>query len=268
MLEHWDGEERRKDAFHGSKYIWRTELFAHFRSERLLKLFFSSRNKWESKLQNSTKCLCFLSSLRLVPLLPQPTHARFCELNLSTLHFFFLSSHFSLLAIIAEHFKQGLQQPVVSVSVRLGAVKTVGVVAVDIVFSALVLVDHIQSLVQGLRREPGGNGWWVVTGLLLLLPPDGRGFGRRLELLLQSWSLPVKGRLQQTQQGYGGRGWRFWFSGLVFGDGKSWALRGSCFWRWQRLRGLLFTRQIWQAWAHKRQASLWNVSDTDNECSL
>lgn len=58
--------------------------------------------------------------------------------------------------------------------VRLGAVKPVGVVAVDIVRSALVLVDHIQSLVQGLRGKPGGGGRRGVPGLLLLLlPSDG-----------------------------------------------------------------------------------------------
>ena len=57
------------------------------------------------------------------------------------------------LAVVIDHVEQGLQQAVVPVPVRLGAVEAVAVVAVDAVLGAAVLVDEVQSLVQLLRGE-------------------------------------------------------------------------------------------------------------------
>lgn len=105
-----------------------------------------------------------------------------------------------LLLFVADHLEKGLQQPVVSVPVRLGSVEAISVVAVDIVLGASVLVDHVQGLVQGLRGQPCGG----TTQVGLLLPPGGRrpAWGRRL----QGRALPVEGRLQEAQQGHGGGG--------------------------------------------------------------
>lgn len=83
--------------------------------------------------------------------------------------------------------------------VRLGAVEAVTVVTVDTVLRAPVLVDHVQSLVQLLRRESRSRGREALAQLLLL--PPGLGNGLRL---LQRWGLLVEGRLQETQQSKGG----------------------------------------------------------------
>lgn len=105
-----------------------------------------------------------------------------------------------LLLFIVYHLEKGLQQPVVSVPVRLGSVEAISVVAVDIVLGACVLVDHVQSLVQGLRGQP--CRWTTEVGLLL--PPGGRcpDWWR----VLQGRALPVEGRLEEAQQSHGGGG--------------------------------------------------------------
>lgn len=96
------------------------------------------------------------------------------------------------LAIIIYHLKQGLQQSVVSVPVRLVAVEAIRVVAVDTVLGASVLVDQVQSLVQRLRGEPCCGRREAPARLLL--PPGGCRLG-----LLQGRGLPVEGRLKEAQ---------------------------------------------------------------------
>lgn len=142
------------------------------------------------------------SSFHLVPQLPNqqplPLRSPHCSVRLS-------------LAGIVEHLKQGLEQTVISVPVRLGAVEAVTVVTVDTVLGAPVLVDHVQSLVQLLRRESRSRGREALAQLLLL--PPGLGNGLRL---LQRWGLPVEGRLQETQQSKGGgEGWIWGFFDLL-----------------------------------------------------
>lgn len=103
-----------------------------------------------------------------------------------------------LLLLIADHLEKGLKQPVVPVPVRLGPVEAVSVVAVDIVLGTSVLVEHVQSLVQGLGGQPRRG----TTKVGLRIPPGGRRpDGRRL---LQGGALPVEGRLEEAQQGHGG----------------------------------------------------------------
>lgn len=118
---------------------------------------------------------------------------------------FFISSTSSCLfsrrslPSIVQHLEQSLQQPVVSVSVRLDVVKAVAVVAVDTVLGAPVLVDQVQSLVQLLCREL----CWKDALAQLLLPPAGGGPRcgvLLLLLLLGRGSLSVEGGLQETQQ--------------------------------------------------------------------
>ena len=76
------------------------------------------------------------------------------------------------LAVVIYHVKQGLQQSVVSVPVRLGVVEAISVVAVDTVLWAPVLVDHVQSLVQHLRGE-SRRRWREAPARLRLLPGGG-----------------------------------------------------------------------------------------------
>lgn len=111
------------------------------------------------------------------------------------------------LAGITYHFKQGLQQSVISVPVGLGAVEAISVVTVDMVLRASVFVDHIQSLVQHLRGESCCRNREAPARLLF---PHGGGehTGHRLGLP-QGRSLPVKGCLKETQQGHRGDGGRF-----------------------------------------------------------
>lgn len=108
-----------------------------------------------------------------------------------------------LLLFIADHLEEGLQQPVVSVPVRLGSVEAISVVAVDIVLGASVLVEHVQSLVQGLRGQPRPR----TTQVGLLAPPGGRrpDWWRAMQ---GCRALPVEGRLEEAQQGRGGGGGR------------------------------------------------------------
>lgn len=140
---------------------------------------------------------CFLSFLCLVPLLHNTTHASF----FSPVKYLLSPPLTVLLLFVAYHLEQRLQQPVVSVPVRLGPVEAISVVAVDIVLRATVLVDPVQSLVQGLRRQPGRRR----AEERLQVPPGGRcpGWWRRM---LQGGALPVEGRLEEAQQGHGGGG--------------------------------------------------------------
>lgn len=139
---------------------------------------------------------CFLSSLCLVPLLPNQH-----MLLLFSVKYLFTPPSI-LLLFIADHLEKGLQQPVVSVPVRLGSVEAISVVAVDIVLGASVLVEHVQSLVQGLRGQPCPR----TTEVGLLAPPGGRrpDWWR----VMQGRALPVEGRLEEAQQGHGGGGGR------------------------------------------------------------
>lgn len=105
-----------------------------------------------------------------------------------------------LLFFTADHLEKGLQQPVVSVPVGLGSVEAIGVVAVDIVLGASVLVDPVQSLVQGLWGQP----YRRTTEVGLLVSPGGRDHS--WWRVLQGRALPVEGRLEEAQQGHGGGG--------------------------------------------------------------
>lgn len=87
--------------------------------------------------------------------------------------------------------------------VRLDAVEAITVVTVDTVLGALVLVDHVQSLVQHLRRESCCRG--RDAPVWLQLPPGGGGPGCGL-WLREGRVLPVKGRLKEAQKGQGGGG--------------------------------------------------------------
>lgn len=151
---------------------------------------------------------------------------------------YLLSPPSILLLFISYHLEQGLQQPVVSVPVRLGPVEAISVVTVDIVLGASVLVDHVQSLVQGLRRQPGRRGLEVGP----LVPPDGRHpewWG-----LLQGRALAVEGRLKEAQQGHGGGGGEVGGRlGLFVRQKRLRGLLDLCLWRWRGVLDLLLSRQ-------------------------
>ncbi len=85
--------------------------------------------------------------------------------------------------------------------VGFGAVEVIGVIIVDTVLRAPVLVDQVQSLIQCVRGESCCRGREAAARLLL--PPGGGGPDCRLGLL-QGRGLPVEGRLKETQQGQGG----------------------------------------------------------------
>lgn len=151
---------------------------------------------------------------------------------------YLLSPPSILLLFISYHLEQGLQQPVVSVPVRLGPVEAISVVTVDIVLRASVLVDHVQSLVQGLRRQPGRRGLEV----LLLVPPGGRRPG--WWGLLQGRALAVEGRLKEAQQGHGGGGGEVGGClGLFVRQKRLRGLLDLCLWRWRDVLDLLLSRQ-------------------------
>lgn len=151
---------------------------------------------------------------------------------------YLLSPPSILLLFISYHLEQGLQQPVVSVPVRLGPVEAISVVTVDIVLGASVLVDHVQSLVQGLRWQPGRRGLEVV----LLVPPGGRRPG--WWGVLQGRALAVEGRLKEAQQGHGGGGGEVGGRlGLFVGQKRLRGLLDLCLWRWRGVLDLLLSRQ-------------------------
>lgn len=57
------------------------------------------------------------------------------------------------LLVVPEHVEQRLQQPVVSVSVRLGSVEVVAVVIEQAVLGGPVAIQQVQGLVQLLWRD-------------------------------------------------------------------------------------------------------------------
>lgn len=141
------------------------------------------------------------------------------------------------LAVSIQHFKQGLQQSVISVPVWLGAVEAITVVTVDTVLRALVFVDQIQSLVQHLGRESCSRRREAPVWLLLL-PPGGGGpvYGMGL---LQGWWLPIKCRLQETQEGQGRGGWIRKLFSFLHRVGRGGGLSYLCLLRWMGLCRLL-----------------------------
>lgn len=192
--------------------------------------------KQKKKLKKNCRCLeekteAKSSSPHFTPAF-SPLFASFPCCQTYTCFFYFLFSTSSappsiLLPLIADHLEKGLQQPVVSVPVRLGPVEAVSVVAVHIVLGTPVLVEHVQSLEQRLGGQPRRG----TTEVGLLTPPGGgRPDGGRL---LRGGALPVEGRLEEAQQGHGGGGGGFWARLGVF---LRLGLFGLCLWRW---RGLL-----------------------------
>lgn len=171
----------------------------------------------------------------LLPLLSLPCSS---AAQHNTCFFFLLNISSILLLLLSYHLEQGLQQPVVSVPVRLGPVEAISVVTVDIVLGASVLVDHVQSLVQGLRRQPGRRGLQVG----LLVPPGGRRPG--WWGLLQARALAVEGRLKEAQQGQGGGGGEVGGRlGLFVRQKRLRGLLDLCLRRWRAVLDLLLSRQ-------------------------
>lgn len=94
-------------------------------------------------------------------------------------------------------------------SVGLGAVKAVAVVAIQAVVlpAQLVLVDPVQGLVQLLWSDVRAFSPWNVMGPALVLLSPARG-GLFWGLGQDGGGLPVEGRLEETQEGQGGgQGW-------------------------------------------------------------
>lgn len=89
-------------------------------------------------------------------------------------------------------------------SVGLGAVKAVAVVAIQAVVlpAQLVLVDPVQGLVQLLWSDVRACSPWKGGGptRVMLSPVRGLGWG----LGQGGWGLSVEGRLEETQKGQGG----------------------------------------------------------------